>query len=121
MARIEVITGPERRRRWTEEQKQAIVAETLAPGAVIAEVARRAEVRTDQIYRWRRKMCARSDGFAQVLIAPPEENDPPPGEGAGCGAAPAIEVEFAGKVHLRIPASIPVALAAAVVKVLVQP
>src|SRR6516165_6664733 len=44
MARVEVITGPERRRRWTEEQKRAIIAQSLEPGAVIAEVARQAEV-----------------------------------------------------------------------------
>src|SRR5215469_8607914 len=30
---IEVITGPERRRRWSAEQKQAIVAESLTPEA----------------------------------------------------------------------------------------
>ena len=53
MARVEVITGPERRRRWTEEQKRAIVAQSLEPGAVIAEVARQAEVGPGQIYRWR--------------------------------------------------------------------
>ena len=44
MARFEVITGPERRRRWSEEQKRAIVAESLAPGAVVTEVARRADI-----------------------------------------------------------------------------
>jgi transposase-like protein len=33
MARVEVITRPERRRRWSAEQKRAIVAESLAPGA----------------------------------------------------------------------------------------
>jgi transposase len=121
MSRVEVITGLERRRRWTEEQKRAIVAETLEPGAVVAEVARRADIRTDQIYRWRKKMRARGEGFARVLVGPAEKFDPPPGEGAGCCAAPAIEVAFAGKAHLRIPASIPVALAAAVVKALAQP
>ncbi|PWC26464.1 transposase, partial [Teichococcus aestuarii] len=36
--RVEVLTGPGRRRRWSEEAKAQIVAETLAPGAVIAEV-----------------------------------------------------------------------------------
>jgi hypothetical protein len=35
-------------------------------------------------------------------------------------AEPVIEVEFAGKVRARIPASIPVALAAAVVKALAR-
>ena len=49
MARVEVITGPERRRRWSEEQKRAIVAASLAPGAVISEVARRADVGAGQI------------------------------------------------------------------------
>jgi transposase len=44
MARVEVITGPERRRRWSAEQKRAIVAESLAPEAVVAEIARRAEI-----------------------------------------------------------------------------
>ena len=37
MARVEVITGPERRRRWSEEQKRVIVAASLVPGAVISE------------------------------------------------------------------------------------
>jgi len=51
MARVEVITGPERRRRWSEEQKRAIVAASFEPGAVVTDVARRAEVGPDQIYR----------------------------------------------------------------------
>jgi transposase-like protein len=72
MARVEVITGPERRRRWSNEQKRAIVAESLAPGAVISEVARRAEVYPGQIYRWRQELRATAEGFAPVLIAPPE-------------------------------------------------
>jgi len=70
MARVEVITGPERRRRWSEEQKRAIVVANLAPGAVVSEAARRADVGPGQIYRWRKELRAVADGFAQVLIAP---------------------------------------------------
>ena len=44
MARFEVITGAVRRRRWSAEQKRAIVAKSLAPGAVVTEIARRAEI-----------------------------------------------------------------------------
>jgi transposase len=51
MARIEVITGPERRRRWSDEQKRAIVAMSFEPGSIVADVARRAEVGADQIYQ----------------------------------------------------------------------
>jgi transposase len=69
MARVEVITGPERRRRWSAEQKRAIVAESLAPGAVVTEIARRADICAGQIYRWRREIRVGS-GFAPVLIAP---------------------------------------------------
>ena len=39
--RIEVITGVERRRRWSEEDKARIVAESLEPGVIVADVARR--------------------------------------------------------------------------------
>jgi transposase len=110
MTRVEVITGPERRRRWSAEQKRAIVTESLAPGAVVTEIARRAEICPGQIYRWRQEIGV-GHGFAQVLIAPV-------GDGAECPAPPAIEIEFAGKARVRIPASIPTGLAAAVVKAL---
>ena len=110
MARVELITGPERRRRWSAEQKRAIVAASLVPGAVVTEIARRADICPGQIYRWRREIGV-GNGFAQVLVAPV-------GDGAECPAAPAIEIEFAGKARVRIPASIPTGLAAAVVKAL---
>jgi transposase-like protein len=37
------------RRRWSAEQKRAIVAKSLAPGAVVTEIARRAEIGPGQI------------------------------------------------------------------------
>ena len=113
MVRVEVITGPERRRRWSEEQKRAIVAASLAPGAMVSDIARRADVGAGQIYRWRKEVRAVADGFAPVLIAP---RDTAPGDPA-C-AEPAIEIELTGKVRVRIPGSVPAALAAAVVKAL---
>ena len=117
MARVEVITGRERRRRWSEEQKRAIVAASLVPGAAVSDVARRADVGPGQIYRWRQELRAVADGFAQVLIAPPDPTAA--ADGAISGEA-AIEVEFAGKARVRIPGSIPPALAAAVVKALAR-
>jgi transposase len=116
MARVEVITGPERRRRWSDEQKRAIVTASFAPGAVVSEVARRADVSSGQIYRWRQEFRAAAAGFAQVLIA--ESRTPNPANGATSCTEPAIEVEFAGRARVRIPGSIPAVLAAAVVKAL---
>jgi transposase len=129
MARVEVITGPERRRHWSEEQKRVIVVASLAPGAVISAVARRADVGAGQIYRWRKELGAVANGFAQVLIAAPAVPTAVTAEEPSSAAEPAIEVEFAGKslpsgsdprVRVRIPASVSKELAAAVVKALLR-
>lgn len=116
MARVEVITGVERRRRWSDEEKRAIVAESFVPGAVVAEVARRVDVSPGQIYRWRQEVHAAVTGFAPLLIAAPGAAESP--SGPRCHGEPAIEMEFAGKIIVRIPGSIPAELAAAVVKAL---
>ena len=118
MARFEVISGIERRRRWSEEQKRAIVAESFAPGAVVSEVARRADVSPGQIYRWRQELRAAVAGFAPLLIAAPDNPTSNGVEGRRFCGGPAIEVKFAGKIVVRIPGSIPAELAAAVVKAL---
>jgi transposase len=116
MARVEVITGPERRRRWSEEQKRAIVAASLAPGAVVADIARRVDISAGQIYRWRQEMRTAAVGdFTPVLIAS-VEGSAAPAEPPRSNAEAVIEVEFAGQVRVRIPSSVPAALAAAVVK-----
>ena len=39
--RLEVINGALGRRRWSPEAKARIVAESLTPGVVVSEVARR--------------------------------------------------------------------------------
>jgi transposase len=117
MARFEIITGPERRRSWSEEQKRAIVAAAFAPGAIVADVARRAAVCAGQIYRWRQELRRAGHGFSQVVIAAMDEDG---NDRAALDPAPAIEVEFAGAGRLRIPALTPPELAAAVVRALVR-
>src|ERR1700760_2089544 len=54
--RVEVLTGPGRRRRWSTDEKARIVAETLVPGARVSEVARRWQVCSQQVFGWRRAM-----------------------------------------------------------------
>lgn len=65
MAQVHVLTGPERRRRFSVEQKRAIVAAAFARGAVVSDVARRADVCASLIYRWRRELGAAASGFAE--------------------------------------------------------
>jgi transposase len=48
--RIEVITGVERRRKWSAQEKAAIAAERLAEGAVVSEVARRHGLNPQQLF-----------------------------------------------------------------------
>jgi transposase len=38
---VEVLTGPDRRRKWSDDDKARSVAQTAEPGAVVSEVARR--------------------------------------------------------------------------------
>jgi transposase len=56
--RIEVLTGPARRRRWSVSEKARIVAETLITGASVSEVARRWQVCPQQVFTWRREARA---------------------------------------------------------------
>jgi transposase len=53
MARIEVISGVERRRRWSREAKLRILAEADQPGVRIGDVARRHDIYPAQIRLWR--------------------------------------------------------------------
>jgi transposase len=53
--RLEVITGTGRRRRFSEDDKAGIIEETLVPGAVISEVARRHGLSPQQLFTWRRQ------------------------------------------------------------------
>ena len=63
--RIEVLTGPGRRRRVSAEEKGRIVAETLSPGARVSEMARRWQVCPQQVFGWRRH--ARENGAANCV------------------------------------------------------
>lgn len=51
---MEILTGVDRRRRWSVEDKLKIVREAFSPGSSIASVARRHDVCRSQIYQWRR-------------------------------------------------------------------
>ncbi|NKX68240.1 transposase (plasmid) [Labrenzia sp. 5N] len=59
---IEVITSVERRRRWSQEDKEQLVAACLEPGASVSEIARAAGCHVSQLFRWRKQLCTISDG-----------------------------------------------------------
>ncbi len=63
-----VVLGLERRRRWTDEAKLAILGEVGVSGWTVADVARRHDVTRQHIYQWRREM--RRKGLWPAADAP---------------------------------------------------
>ena len=66
-----VIAGPERRRRWSAEQKRALLSEAFSAGGNVADVARRADICTSLLYRWRQSHLAerRAPAFVPAVMA----------------------------------------------------
>jgi transposase len=60
VSRIEILTGRERRRRWSVEEKLDILEEASRPGISAAAVARRHDILPQQLYAWRRRYRRRS-------------------------------------------------------------
>ncbi|RCS21324.1 hypothetical protein DUT91_24940 [Phyllobacterium salinisoli] len=66
---VEVITSVERRRRWSREEKERLVAATFEPGASVSEVARSAGIHAGQLFRWRKELCQISTPSAPAIHA----------------------------------------------------
>lgn len=99
--RVEVLTGPGRRRKWSDEDKARIVGETLKPGAVVADVARRRQVCPQQVFTWRREMRV---GAAERLDFVPAMSHPlPKPTSASARSSPSIEIDLAGAVLRVVP------------------
>lgn len=70
MSHVTLLTGPERRRRWSEEDQCRILAAAFAPGSTVAAVARQYDVATSLIYKWRRTMRARETALPKLSWFP---------------------------------------------------
>ena len=118
---MEVLTGPERRRKWSDETKIAIVAEALADGVVVSDVARRHDVMPSQLFGWMRQFrdaalatIAPSPMFAPAVVDVPAAmpSPPPPAE-------PPTEIEISvGVATVRIRGAVDAKALAAVLKAL---
>ncbi|MEA3117413.1 MAG: transposase [Paraburkholderia sp.] len=51
---MEVLAGPERRRRWSTEEKLAMVRESFEPCKTVSMVARQHGVNPNQLFHWRK-------------------------------------------------------------------
>ena len=70
---VAILSGPERRRRWTQAEKLRLVEETLAVEANIAEVARRHDVHPNLLHTWRRQ--ARTGLLVGAVEEKPRPNE----------------------------------------------
>ena len=52
--RPEILTGPQRRRRWSPAEKLSMVEETYDPGVTVSLVARRNGIQPNQLFGWRK-------------------------------------------------------------------
>ena len=98
MSQITLLTGPERHRRWREEERQEILAAAFAAGASVSEVARRYDVATSLVYKWRQQ--------AQVT------------KSASAAFTPAIVVELGDGTRVRIGVMAPAGLVTAILRAL---
>ena len=120
MGQVTVFSGPERRRRWSDEERLQIVAEAFAPGARVADVCRRHDVSSGLIYTWRRKLreagAAQEASAAEALTAPVFAEAVMDEDAAAAGAAehPAMIIDLPRGKRLSIyPAASPALVAAA--------
>lgn len=128
--RIELITGSERRRRFSDAGKLRLIAEAFRPGAVVLEVARRHQVDESLLYRWRRLaaqglLTAEPPAFVPVQVAPEPACAPalPDVPAVSVPEAPVepgrIEIELPRGGRVRITGAADPAIVAAALRALV--
>lgn len=124
--RLEVITGTGRRRRFSADDKARIIEETLAPGAVVSDVARRHGLTPQQLFTWRREARRRqvvpaaeaSPAFVPAVVnEASRKHESGKRKGRGSLASGIIEVEIDG-VTIRIGGGADAKTVAAVIRAL---
>ncbi|MGO7045818.1 transposase [Rhizobium johnstonii] len=106
--RVEIL-GQERRRRWRDDEKLAIVMSIEVAGTTITEVARQHDITRQQIYAWRSELKKKGllSASANALFIPVDMNavqaDVPEDKKNCCGT---IELRFNCGRTLRFESSV---------------
>ena len=106
--RMEVLSGPERRRKWSDESKVAIVAEALADGVVVSDVARRHDISPSQLFGWMRQF---RDAALATIASPP-----PPMFTPAVVDVP-VAMALSALPHIESPAEIEISVGVATVRI----
>lgn len=98
--RVEVITGDERRRRWSAQERARITSESFEPGVNISAVARRNGVSAGLLHYWRRRV--RDFGQAEELrFIPVKSAEATLDVGPAAVTAGCIEIDVTG-LRIRV-------------------
>jgi transposase len=109
MTQATVLSGPERRRRWSAAEKVGMVEESLAPGSRVIEVARRHDIHPNLLHLWRRQARTgvlsvggeNAARFVPVAVARGNGTTPMTANAVGVGSV--IEVVLRNGRVLRLP------------------
>jgi transposase len=109
-APIEIITGRERRRRWSVEEKLRIVAETQEPGVRVTDAAARHDVYPSLLFLWRRQvregLLGRTGSpdfvLVRLLTSPPGPTEPARHAVPDESRATGLEITLPGGVRLHV-------------------
>jgi transposase len=97
--------GLTKRRQYSEALKRPMVSETQAPGASVSIVARRYDVNSNQLFRWRRQLLPKavveSGAMVPVEIAP-DDGRPDDGRPRRADRAGVIEIAFGCGARVRL-------------------
>jgi transposase len=136
--RVEIIAGPERRRRWSEEEKLQLVEEACRPGHSVSQVARQRGINTSQLFAWRRQALAKGlitdnrsvpSAAPALTFAPVEISEEPGTSGVGEEMRPArrrkgdralgaIEIELKSGDRVRVEGCSDASLVARIISAL---
>ncbi|MGE3371462.1 MAG: transposase [Rhizobiaceae bacterium] len=73
-----VTTSVQRRRRWSREEKERLVAASFEPDVSVSELARSAGIHVSRLFRWRKDMCNWADTVSSQLDVSKNDNLCPP-------------------------------------------
>ena len=119
---MDIILGNERKR-WSEDQKREIVAETLSPGETVTGVARRHGANPSMVFAWRKRLLKelRPDEdppvFMPIALAPPTADEPP---SDSAPVPPMIDVTFACGARLQASGAVDPNLVTGIVRALTR-
>lgn len=138
VGRFEVVEARRGNRRWPNELKARIVAESLQPGARVIDVARRHDVIAHQLSDWRRQArqglltlpaelmaavpCENSGAFEPAFVPLAITTEPPQITDASAVLEPVaatsgiMTLEIGSDLVVRVPGDVPVDRIAALVR-----